>query len=353
MIVNYSRVQTYLHCKRYAFNQYHRNLQQEHNFALTDGSAVHEGIAEGLAKKDWDAALVKAQEAYNRDKLKITVLPEESYLFDDHWDLIKELINIFKEAMDDSPDYEVLQPECAFEVPLPNSEHNCVFLHWFNELGQEVRRPPTPEEILLGVVHRCVSPHCWCRVPHILKGKADAVIKWLDRIWLNEYKTSAMQGEQFWMAFELDMQITTYIWGIWKALGIKPDGTVVHGLFKPSESQVSAWNKKRKHGPDKSAKDYIKYRREPYTRHLDDLTRHEIQFTQICDDWEDRIVNGRFFMENYRGNCTQYNRRCVYHGMCMDHEHESEQQLFASRHVDYVDQARADQLVQIQKRLEG
>src|SRR5262249_10094790 len=130
----------------------------------------------------------------------------------------------------------------------------------------------------------------------------------------------------------------------WKSVGIKPSGIVVNALVKPSEAQVASWNKKRVTGK-LGVKDYIRGEREPFLRTTEDLLRVENQYREICDEWEDRIVSGRWPLSNIKTTCLSYNRRCDYHGMCLEHDSANSIEALGTRREDYVDEK---YLVQIQ-----
>lgn len=347
MIINSSRAQVAMKCWRDCFNRFHRKLEGPRSVNLVDGGALHDGIAAGLASKDWQVGKNAARARFDREKHTVTLLPEEQYLLDDHWDLIETMLEVFRSGYEGET-YEVLQPECQFDVVLPGTTHRCVFIHWYDlEEGVVKHGTPPPEKILGKHVERCpgYGGYCngECRVPHRLVGKTDAVVSWKGNIWLLEHKTSAIKGAQFWDQFLLDIQPTTYIYGIWKSLGLRPRGFVVNGIFKPSEYQVAAWNKRRKYGSATGVKDYIEYERQAFLRTEEDLQRVEAQYIDLCDEWEERIVNGRFPMSNIRGNCLAYNRLCDFHHACMSHEQDGSLSSLATRAQDYVD----DKLVKI------
>jgi len=126
------------------------------------------------------------------------------------------------------------------------------------------------------------------------------------------------------------------MYGIWRALGIAPHGFIVNALIKPSESQVANWNSKRKYGEAKGIVDYIKYSREPYLRTREDLERVERQLIDLCNEWERRILEGRFPLSNVTGACQLYNRKCDYHSACLAHDAPSEFEGMSETEDDYV-----------------
>jgi hypothetical protein len=320
---------------------------------LVDGSAVHKGIAAGMATRDWNGALEEAMKQFAVDMTEATLLPEEEYLVSQHKAVVKRILEVYEEGYK-TEKYQIVQPECEFLVELPGSEHNCIFLHWADKNGVEHWTPPTAEDVIAGVY----SPHfgnsefhaksCRCYQPHRFTGKTDAVVVWNGNIWLLEHKTTALSGAQFWNQWMLDIQPTGYIYGIWKSLGVRPSGFILNALIKPSESQVAGWNKSRKHGDNKNIHDYIRYEREPFLRTTEDLERVEQQLIAVCNDWERAVVQGvsrGFYMSPVPGACVAYNRLCDFHGCCSAHDDENSLNSLSRREPDYVDEA----LVQISK----
>jgi hypothetical protein len=159
------------------------------------------------------------------------------------------------------------------------------------------------------------------------------LVAWRNNIWLLEHKTSAILGNQFWDQFLLDIQPTTYLYGIWKSLAIRPSGFIVNALYKPSEKQVQSWTKSRG-----KVEDYVKYEREAFLRTPEDLLRCEQQYVEICDEWEERMLSGRWGMSNVRTVCLAYNRKCDFHHMCMAHDSEGTIEGFGQdKALDYVE----------------
>lgn len=322
MIINSSRAAEFLLCRRKAFNRVHRNLTGPRSFSLIDGAAMHRGIAYGLAKKDWLRAVEVAREGFEEDKKRIQALPEEeAYIFNNHWTLVEKLISVYAENFSES-EFQVIQPECEFDVVLPATHHNCVWLHWYHKSEKEWHwGTPSAEAILAKQVVPCdLGSDCQCWQPHRLVGRTDALVLWNRALWLFEHKSSSIEGEQFWAQFRLALQPTIYIYGIWKHLGLKPNGVLVNLITKPTENQVAAYNQKRKYGEAKGVVDYVKYSREAFLRSDADLERVETQMINLCNEWEERIISGSWPLSNIPQICVQYNSLCHFHGMCCSHD---------------------------------
>lgn len=282
-----------------------------------------------MASHDWDKAQQVAEEQFLVDLKGATILPEEEYLVESHRALIKKMIECYRDAYA-AEEYQIVRPEVEFDVELPNSGHNCIWLHHWERVDGHLEKrwgPPNPDAILRGDVfspHGDTSTDCRCFQPHRLVGRTDALMLWKGMLWLQEHKTTSIDSEQFWGTFQLDIQPTIYILGIWRSLGLMPHGVVVDAIRKPSEAQVAAWNSKRKYGPGKGVVDYINYSREPFLRSEADLLRCEKDMKDLCDEWEERIVRGRFNMSPVKGACFLYNRACDYHMACLNHDSPAE-----------------------------
>jgi len=349
MILNVSRAKQYMLCPHKAFNQHHRKVEGPRSMNLTDGGAFHRGVAVGRASKDWTLASTEAHKQFDEDLLKSTIPPEQLYLIDDHWALVSKMIECFQTQYEHEL-YQIIQPEVEFEVALPESMHNCIFMHWLDSFDYSNHYGEPPWEMILA--HRVISPHlypdsgCRCYQPHRIVGKTDAVVSWNNNIWLDEYKTTSIQGEQFWDQWQMDIQPTVYIYGIWKQMKVRPRGFLLNSIFKPSEAQVSNWNSKRKNGPSKPVTDYIKYSREAFLRTEEDLMRVERVMYEICLDWEEQVMSGTermlkrtpFQVRQMSHTCMSYNRKCDYWSACNSHDAPGEFDGLARKQLDYVEE---------------
>lgn len=350
MVINHTRFKDCGRCWRYVLNTYHRNLTSPaKSMNLIDGGAFHAAVAVGMGSKNWASAEAAARDLFDKEIDTSNIPPEQDYLRESHWELIKSMLELYRENFSQE-DYMVLQPECEFDVTLPGEEswHSCIWMHWYDKEDRcEKWGPPEVDKILRGSV---TSPHfnsllrdykarmqCKCWQPHRLVGKTDAIVSWKNNIWLLEHKTSSEHENSFWDPYILDTQCTAYIYGIWRSLNIRPRGVIVNRIFKPSENQVAAWNSKRKSGPNKSEKDYLNFSRQAFLRTEEDLYRFERSVVDTCNEWEQRIISGKFPLEINRGSCFNYNRRCYYLSACAAHDAPNEFEVFASSRKDYVD----------------
>lgn len=345
MILNISRARTFHQCKRRAFNYSHRRLSGTRSMNLVDGGAFHAGVAAGRATHDWKIAREVAAVQFAEDVKKSDIPPEQLYLIEQHRELTEAMIRCFEEQYEHEV-YQIVQPECVFDVVLPQSGHNCIFMHWVDSDDTiHINTPPSAEDILSHNVHTAHpygdDPECACWQPHRFVGKTDAVVSWNGNLWLDEYKTTSIEGSQFWEQWQMDVQPTGYIYGIWKSLGIRPRGFLLNSIFKPSEKQVESWNKRRTVSAPREVKDYIRYSREAFLRTEEDLARFERWMLQTCIEWEREIVNPHtpFLYNPSSHTCMSYNRKCDYWSSCLSHEEPHELESLTPRgEYDYVEE---------------
>lgn len=340
MIINISRAKVAYTCWRKAFNQFHRRLEGPRSMNLVDGGAFHDGVAAGMATQDWAAAHTAAAERFARDAENATIPPEQAYLLQQHSDLVHKMIDVYRENWGEEK-YTVIQPECEFDVQLPG-KHNCIFLHWYDfEEQQEKWGEPLAEKILRGAVApahpRGMDERCKCYTHHRFVGKTDNIVAYNHNLWLQEHKTTAISGQQFWNQWLLDIQPTGYLYGIWKTLHVRPSGFILNAIMKPSEAQVASYNKRRKYGAPTTQEDYISFERQAFLRTEEDLWRFERQITNLCDEWEWRVTRGYFDMAPIPGACISYNRLCDFHMACTSHDDPTTLETMTARAKDYVD----------------
>lgn len=343
MIINISRTKDFLLCKQKAFNRYHRRLDSQPTMNMAGGSAFHKAVAVGLASRDWQKAADELMATFNEEMRVAVPLPEEVPLWQRQEELLRAMLSQYRVNYE-AESYQVVQPECEFLVDVPNSHHNCIWLHHLERISpgilEDHKGPPKPQAILERRVespHSQADPNCFCWQPHKLAGRADALVMWKGFLWLLEHKTTSILGEQFWNEWLLNIQPTGYLWGVGRALGMTPKGFVINAIYRPSENQVRSYNDRRKYGPDKSAVDYIKFERQAFTRTDEDLANFEEEIRDTCNEWEARILSGKWGKSNVQGACMLYNRLCDFHPVCLSHGSPESLDAFTQRAEDYVD----------------
>jgi hypothetical protein len=276
------------------------------------GGAYHTGLAEFFATGDMTQAMFKAEGEYRAryEKQEAFILPEERPLIERHvtW-MNNSLVEFAKHYK--AGDIQVLQPEVEFTVPLPGTEHHCEYFHKIIYPNHSPAAPGT-----------CVDPRCWH--PHYFRGKTDAVVEWQGRVWLFEHKTEARTGDTYFIRFLLDSQPTGYLYGIHKSTGLRPAGFVLNIIKKPNSSFK---------GDPLSV---VGFEREVYIRTDEDLVRFERELSSLADDFEEAYFNDRKVYMNTK-SCTNWNRKCDYHDVCLNHGEFSPDQFAVRPEWDYVE----------------
>ncbi len=318
MIINISRGKQFEECSEKAkfWNEDRLKAHREDSNLLI-GGGFHKGVAVLNTKKPLDTA-VDAAEAEYRLRMGDTKswLKEELALADKDIQLIRSMTRVYGEYYVNES-YEMIAPEVTFRVPFPNTEHHCWYFHKFlHNLG-------LLDEADMQKPDKCGDPRCF--QPHWFTGTTDAIIQWNKVIWLMEHKTTAYdlyndspQSRNYIDNWWLDEQPTGYIYGIWKAIGVQPQGVLLNVVIKPRKNAVTP---------------VFKFYREGFLRSTDDLLRFEKQWSQLATDYELKMRTGTTKINPK--SCFAYNRRCYYHKACISHSVNPAD--FIQRPPDYVE----------------
>lgn len=347
MIINWSRISQFQECRRKAYNWDALRLSSWREAdALLTGGGFHVGAAVLFATKDVHKAVEAAEQDMRARYDKQMILPEEKPAIEHGIEWTKRAVAKFAEHYE-GQDVQVLWPEVAFCLPMPNSWHHCHFFH------KHIYGPPAPprddpaqvpacNEWLIAsngeVLHkghivqghfctRCGEQLPKCFQPHYFKGKTDAVVQWLTKVWLFEHKTNSQAPEIFYKRYLLDAQATGYMYGIWKTLGVRPEGFILNVIQKPY----------------KNAKDQLQvgFGREPYMRSSEDLDRFAGELVEQATDYERAFAaadsGNPFAVYMNTKSCTNYNRQCYYMDYCQRGFVAIEGE-FNERQQDYVEE---------------
>ena len=304
MIVNGSRIHGFQECRRKDYNWDFLGLSPPRtDLALLTGSAFHKGAAHILAFRNLDAAKTAAEAEFRAD-LPEDLLPEETEEYEAQLRVVEVALEKFYKNFLGEP-YTVIHPEVQFCVPLPGTEHHCWFAH-------KLLHPDIAYD-------DCIHPDDV--TPHYFAGRTDAIIQLRGLVWLLEHKTTSWAYSLFVRQFQMAEQPTGYIYGVWKATGLRPHGFILNVIQKPNKRQA-------KSDPFK-----VEVEREPFFRSDADLERFERQLIEKCNDRERAYIDGTHYMNT--GSCHNWNRACYYLPMCLNHR-DPEPGEFVQRIPDYV-----------------
>lgn len=328
MIANNSRIKSFRACrtKTYAREELRLAPRREDSNLLI-GGGFHAGMAMINAKGgDIDQCVKAAEDEFTKRSDWDNLLKEERDLYQKDLTLIKGMVRAYGSHYL-TENFAVLHPEVAFRVPLPNSTHHCWYVHrliypndlWHARLDFEGINKDESQ-------HFCDDPRCY--IPHYLVGTTDAVIHWSKAIWLQEHKTTAYdlnnsdgpQAQNYIKNWYLDDQATTYIYGIWKATGVRPHGVLLNAIIKPRKNAVTP---------------KFSFFREAFIRSDADLARFEVETVRQLNEFETSMRTGNIYMNPQ--SCFNYFRTCEYWKSCTSHEFDPS--AYAVRKMDYVNLA--------------
>jgi hypothetical protein len=167
-----------------------------------------------------------------------------------------------------------------------------------------------------------------------LRGRADNLSTAKNGLYLVDYKTAGRMDPRDLLKYELDMQLSAYIYGLTKQLTIDSlarggepvfiRGAIIDVLVKTKIPQFA---------------------RELYTRSIDELQEFEDEFIELCSrirNQLDRVLAGenwkKVFIRN-TSQCFQYGT-CPYRDLCLK-DTPMRREAYDQRELDYVDVAQA------------
>ena len=325
MIVNGSRLKGFAQCREKQWNWDELRLTWFRTpDTLFRGSGFHEGIAEYFATHDISRAADTCERSMRETLAHELVLQEDLPEIEHAIAWTRMAVKEFAAHYEGQP-VQVLWPEVKFQVPIPNSEHHCFFVHRLAAALGLLRE----DQVQHPNGKNCINTPC-ANQPHYFRGKTDAVVTWENNVWLFEHKTNSLAQDIFFQKFFLDSQPTGYLYGIWKSMGVLPAGFILNVIQKPN----------------KRAKDQMQvgFAREVYLRSEEDLHDFETEVRAQATEYE-RAFAARALGTNpfliYRNteSCTSYGRKCTYFDLCQRHPREALPGEFAQREDDYVNTA--------------
>jgi hypothetical protein len=279
--LNQSRIQFFLNCKRKYMWQFEENLVIDRpQFPLKDGTACHAGLEALYGGATPEEAVQHALDTYDRSFDGVPILGlEEKDLVREHRDLVERLTRGYVEHYGQEEDFVVIQPEVSGRVEV--GDGTGVFLIF----------------------------------------RTDGIISMRRRLWLLETKTMARLGKTDLQKYEMDLQLTSYIYAVRKSMGQPIAGVLLNALVKTKEPR---------------------YHRELFLRTDKALAEFEQQFVEMAREiaWRRlRIAEGEdpkiVFYQNTQ-ECFRYGV-CAYRPLCLEDD-EGTRLLYIKRPTDYVDE---------------
>ena len=175
-----------------------------------------------------------------------------------------------------------------------------------------------------------------------LRGRMDNLTVIGGRLFLIDYKTAAKMDPRDLLKYEMDMQLTSYIYGINKELAREAAETGVPALAITAAII------------DVLVKTQIpQYAREQYTRTDEELAEFESEFIEIGGEIRQKLRRVREG-ENWKVVFPKSTNHCFHYGVCAFRDlclrdTPTRRQMFNRRSPDYVDTAEIELLIEWQK----
>ena len=313
MISNVSRITTFLECRQkdaYLWEQ--RLLPQRTPTPLLTGGAFAKGQEAFFKTENVDEALLAVEQNYQERVGEMAfVLPEEQLIYEKETKFAKMAMQLWAKKYREFG-FQVLYPEVTFLVPLKGTLHHCYWMH-------KLLYPNIP-------FYECSNIND--RINHFIKGRCDGVVQKQGKIWLLETKTGTVTGPIWYDQWPMDLQLTSYAWGVSKQLGIRINGIILNIVKKPHPNFKGSLEEHFAREP---------FEQEAYIRTDEDLEAFERDSRMIWDDRERAHSEGLIYKSPRRATCVAFNRRCYFYDLCLRHGEQLEGE-FIQRPLDYVEE---------------
>jgi PD-(D/E)XK nuclease superfamily protein len=338
IVLNQSSYKTYLNCRR-LYGWYRiANLQPVgKRSALEIGTAVHAALAlfhgGGLDKADLQSkrAALRASRA-GRTSEDLAKLEEEvdALIALAEAPLLEQAVTVARQALERSagPLREFMDKDLEESLDIVERVIPAYVAHW-SEAGELWQ--PLNQEIQFMVPVGPAEANVW------LRGKADNLSVAKGGLYLVDYKTAGRLDPRDLLKYELDTQLTAYIYGLTKQLSADSEaeggppiyvrGAIIDVLVKTKVPQFA---------------------RELFTRTERELEEFEAEWVETCSDIrerEDRVSRGEDWKVVFPKNtehCFRFGT-CPFRDVCLE-DTPVRRKLYDAREGDYVDEAQEDLL---------
>jgi hypothetical protein len=279
LTLNQSRIVQHNNCKRKYYWTFELNLVPDKPmWALDVGKAAHEGLAALNDGRDRKQIMEATAVSWAKSMKGIKFMPGEREMAAEHFTKLVTMLDAYIQHYEGVDDWVVLKPEVQGRV----------------EVGE--------------------GTGCF------LIFRTDAIVTWRQRLFLLEHKTMAQNRMDNFLKYQLDYQITAYIYAITKLLNVRVAGVILNALIKTTVPQ---------------------FKRDMFTRTDADLVEWELETIEQIREimWRKRrVANGEnpkmVFYKN-TSECFRYGQ-CPYRQLCL-HDTEVARKSYAKRPTDYVD----------------
>lgn len=276
-----SSEKSYQMCKRYYGWERIANLKPRAiQWPLVIGTATHLFLQESGRGMETEKAVEVAFESMKKETAG-KLLGDDIGLMEQHMHLLRSLLPMYRSWWKDDA-------------------------HIFTPLGQEIKgRVPVGDP----------------KDKVFLVFKTDKIVNYEGLLWLIDHKTMGKNDDREFMKYEMDIQVTAYIYGVSKVLGTRVAGVIIDGLIKTKVPQ---------------------FRRESFLRSDEELAEFEQEFVEMCREiaWRyQRVRNGAdwkvVFYKN-TGACFHWGRACAFRNLCI-RDTPVNRMMYEPRDADYMD----------------
>lgn len=312
-VLNQSRLRDYLNCRRYYGWAYYLGLVPPGRVpALDIGSAVHEGLAILMAPGDeppeekLEKAVKASRDFFQKDKVLSAFSPTA-----EQEEMAERLIRGYFARYQDT---DQLWAPLGQEISICVEVEVGWWRHLFSGLGDGSPWTPNPSGIFLA-------------------GRTDNLSTIQGGLWIVDYKTAGRMDPRDMLRYEMDIQLTAYIYGLSKQLTqnegtpTEVKGAIIDLLVKTKVPQ---------------------YAQELFTRTPTEMEEFEKEFIQYGYEMAERHQLADSDPDNWKDHfpkntdyCFKYGSPCKYRDLCVA-DTPTRRLAYVSRDPDYVSEAQAE-----------
>jgi hypothetical protein len=283
--LNQSRVQTFLRCHRKYGWFYQEQLTPDRpQYALSFGTATHSVLAAVKAGKLKEADMVKHFISVFKKQMPAKPMPGDQAIIDEHIDLAIRMLPAYYDAYrNETNPWKAIGLEVAGRVEVGTGT-NVFLIFRTDELALQDKM-----------------------------------------LWIVDHKTAARLDPRDMLKYEMDLQMTAYVYAVTKHLKARCAGVIVNVLVKTMVPQ---------------------FHRERFIRTDEDLAEFEEEFVEIAREIKLRHKRVEEEGENWKTVFYKNTNECFSYGTCYfrdlcQRDTETRRLAFIKRGVDYVDKPEA------------
>jgi hypothetical protein len=145
-------------------------------------------------------------------------------------------------------------------------------------------------------------------------------------LWIGDHKTTSIEGDQYWKAFDLSQQFLGYSWAIEKLHGQPVEGVLANVIYGREDAKTPAGVKTQRE--KEFSRRWLRY--SPFH-----VKEWEVNITRIIQDFIHNLTSGQFPMKTY--HCVNKFGICPYLDVCTQRSAENRMtMLYTSQYQNNV-----------------